>query len=114
MKDLLTHRDFNDTNISDLFMNTKSNLSKTGDKNWCQYTSIFRSYMGEIKHISVGEFENDKIYGTVSNFVVTNFESNTKVNLRVLDSLDALKNGDQMVTYKELNSTLDSLFAEKV
>ncbi len=113
MTQLLKHTKYNEVSLFDLFMNTKSSLSKVGDKNWCQNTSIFRSYIHETNHIKVGDFENDKLFGTVSNLLITNFKDNTRVNLRVLDSLDTLENGDQKIVYEELNVALNTLFTKK-
>lgn len=111
IKNLLLDSKNNDA--TKFFMSTKSDLSKSNNKYWCQNTSIFRSYINEVKYIKIGKFENDKVYGTVSSLVVSNNNKATKINLKILDSLNTLSNKDQKIIYNELQITLDDLFKSK-
>lgn len=113
MKELLIHSDFKKQDIAKLFLNTQSTLSKTNDKNWCRNTSIFRSNTKEINHIKVGLLNNNKIYGTVSSLIVSNDVNQSKVDLKMLVSIDTLKNGDQKIVYDDLKIKLSDLFTKK-
>jgi hypothetical protein len=102
----------NNDQVSDWFMDQKSDLTKAGDKNWCQNTSIFRSNVHEYKQIR-DNVPNHKVYGTVSSMVVTNNSKGAVIELRMLKSIDTLTDGSQLIHYKELRSPLSQLFADK-
>lgn len=96
---------------SSWFMDTSSDLGIASNKNWCQTTSIFRSNLQHLTRITP-ETNSSSVYGTVSNLIVENNDNgSTMVHLKIIDSIDTLKNGGQLIKYRELNTPLATLFA---
>lgn len=99
----------NQDNLDSWFMNTQSALTKPDDKFWCRNTSIFRSDIGDITDINFTD-TNNKQAGTVSSLIVVNNGSNnTNLDLKIITSIKALPDGQQLINYKELNTSLDKL-----
>ena len=96
------------------FIDTTSNLINPADKNWCQNTSIFRSDLHGIKQITKN-IPNDKVYGTVSSLIVLNNNKleNSIIRLTMVNSLNTLNNGNQLIDYQELFIPLLDLFSNK-
>ena len=99
------------SNVQSWFLDTSSDVILPNNKNACQNTSIFRSNLQSLTRI-YPEIKTYTVYGTVSNFIVTNSKNNSsRVYLRIIDYINVLKNGNQKITYSELNTTLADLFA---
>lgn len=94
-------------------MNTNSNISNKTDPNWCQNTSLFRSNLQGEKSIVVGAV-NNKIYGTVSNMIVSNNGDlkNSVIYLRMIDSISTDSSHKQVIKYRELRTSLAELFSQ--
>jgi hypothetical protein len=96
----------------DWYLDTTSSIGSTQDKNYCLNTSIFRSNTKELTTIGRNT-ASDKVYGTVSSFMVEHKDHATWVNVRILDSLKTLPSGDQQIVFKELKISLTDLFKNK-
>jgi hypothetical protein len=113
--DLITQSKTRSLNVAIHWLkNTRSNLTKMSDNNWCQNTSLFRSYLQGLKQIVVGHTKNNKIYGTVSTMIVNNNGNPKKsyLYLIMVDSITTNDKGQQLIKYKELYTRLDKLFEE--
>ncbi len=96
----------------DWYLDTSSNLTESNDKNWCENTSIFRSNLKNLTKITP-DIKTDSVYGTVSSFVVKYMKKETIVNLRIIDMIDVLKNGNQKISYREFSYTVKNSFCRK-
>ncbi|MBY0379211.1 MAG: C45 family peptidase [Burkholderiales bacterium] len=97
------------SNAFNWYLDTKSAIKSPDNKKFCLNTSVFRSDIKMLTKIRYNT-QSDTVYGTVSSFMVQYKGSNAQVHVRVFYSLDVLKNGDQKITYNELNIPLDKLF----
>lgn len=100
------------SNAFNWYLDTTSNVGSSKDKNYCFNTSIFRSDLQNLSTIE-SDTSSNKVYGTVSSFMVEHKNDNTVVHIRILDQINTLRNGNQKITYKELNIPLDKLFSGK-
>lgn len=100
----------NYSNALNWYLDTTSDITNTTDKNWCQTTSIFRSNLQNLTKIT-REVKTNSVYGTVSSFIVQTKNNIPMVSLRIIDTIDTLKNGNQKITYRELVIPLKTLFA---
>jgi len=91
----------------------KSNVLSSKDANWCRNTSLFRTNLQNYKFVNLKD-SNDNIYGTVSSMVIKNTgnPSTSQFYLLMLDSIVNDSNNQQLIKYKELNTTLANLFNE--
>ncbi len=96
-------------NALNWYLDTTSNIINPADKNWCETTSIFRSNLQELTNITP-EIKTNSVYGTVSSFIVQTKHNKPIVSLRIIDTIDILKNGNQKITYRELVIPLKTLF----
>lgn len=98
-------------NYYEWLMDTISNLTKPGNVSWCQNTSIFRSYLQGLNSAYIN-MPSHKVYGTASNIVVENNNdlNNSYIKLRIIESIEATQNKEQLIHYKELSTDLKSLF----
>lgn len=92
------------------YLDTSSDKSIPNNKNWCENTSIFRSDLQNLTQITPN-IKTNSVYGTVSSFVVEYKKKQTLINLRIIDTINTLKNGNQKVNYSELSIPLTDLFA---
>ncbi|MFN8770461.1 MAG: carcinine hydrolase/isopenicillin-N N-acyltransferase family protein [Neisseriaceae bacterium] len=100
----------NFNNAFSWYLDTRSDVRNPNDKDFCENTSIFRSNLQNLTSIR-SDTKTNKVYGTVSSFMVEHKGNEAIVHVRILNSIDKLKNGNQKITYKELNTPLSKLFA---
>lgn len=92
------------------YLDTSSDVGNGQNKNYCQNTSIFRSYLQNITAVGA-DTDSDTEYGTVSSFMVEYKEDNAPlIHLRLLESINTVENSAQKIVYKEAQLSLDSLF----
>lgn len=94
--------------ILNWFFDTKSNLRINNSNYSCLNSSIFRSNIGQRSKINSNIIDKN-LYGSVSNMIVIHNKNNTKIIIRILDSI-YIKAKQQIIKYKELNINLTSLF----
>jgi hypothetical protein len=97
------------TSAFDWYLDTKSDIGSLMNKNYCQNTSLFRTYLQHITSVDA-DTESTTEYGTVSSFMVDYKEAVPMVSLRLLQNINNLDNGDQKVVYKEMQAPLNKLF----
>lgn len=113
--DFVSHTEERDIDQASLwFKNTTSHVSNTPDPNGCRNTSLFRSDLQGFTSVDEKNQSNGKIFGTVANMIVDNKGSLEKSDfyLMMLDSVTTENNGDQVIKYDELHTTLAKLFDE--
>ena len=98
----------NENEIINWFFDTKSNLQTNNSNYTCLNSSIFRSQIGIMKEVNPKTLKKN-IYGSVSNMIVINNKNDTKIIIRILESIKTIKN-NQIIYYKDLNTDLTTLF----
>jgi hypothetical protein len=102
-------------NLSDWLLNTKSTVKNPNDANWCLNTSIFRSNLQGESFVDTS-ISNDKVYGTISSWVVTNNGGADKTTLAInlVDGIKVLPNGNQEISYRKVRGSLVDLINGKI
>lgn len=96
-------------------LNTKSSVKNPNDPNWCLNTSIFRSNLQGESYVDTS-ISNDKVYGTISSWIVQNNGGPDKTTLiiNLVDSIKVLPNGDQEIHYRKVRGSLNDLINGKI
>lgn len=81
----------------------------------CQNTSIFRSDLKGQVSINMTNKSNNKLFGTVASMVISNNSNfnHSYIYVRMLDSITVKNNGDQLIRYQVLQTSLANLFGNK-
>lgn len=112
INDLISHaKSINIATAARWFLNTRSNVSNKNDKNGCLNSSIFRSNLQGKKSININ-IQHHKVYGTVGSMIISNHGNlkNSTIYLRMLESITTDNNGQQIIKYKDLRTSLVHLF----
>lgn len=96
-------------------LNTKSAVKNPDDPNWCLNTSIFRSNLQGESYIDTS-VKNDKVYGTISSWIVQNNGGANKTTLiiNLIDSIKVLPDGNQEIYYRKVHGNLKDLINGKI